>query len=161
MLSNLNYKNRKLILTTAYLLFFLYLGLAATLLFWSPYRQTVSSTGSADSNLVPFHTIASYIQASGKINTSILVTNLAGNVLAFMPLGFFLPLLFARCIKFGWTILVVFLATFGTECLQFLFRVGSFDIDDIILNTIGGALGFTIFKLFALWLQSLLRQIEH
>ncbi|WP_053360625.1 VanZ family protein [Bacillus sp. FJAT-27251] len=161
MLSNFNYKHRKLIITIAYLLFFLYLGIAATLLFWSPYRQAVSSTGNADYNLVPFHTIASYIQASGLVDTSILVTNLAGNVLAFMPLGFFLPLLFTRCVKFRWTILVVFLTTLAAECLQFLFRVGSFDIDDIILNTIGGALGFTIFKLCALWLQSLLRQKKH
>jgi glycopeptide antibiotics resistance protein len=160
MLSTLNLKSKKFILAVAYLMFFLYLALAATLLFWSPYRQAVSSSGMANYNLVPFHTITSYIKASPHINTDIWVTNLAGNILAFMPLGFFLPLLFTRCIKFRYTILFVFLTTLGVECLQFISRVGSFDIDDIILNTIGGALGYSIFKLCALWLKSFLRRKE-
>ena len=28
------------------------------------------------------------------------------------------------------------------ECTQYVFRVGSFDVDDILLNTLGAALGF-------------------
>ena len=31
------------------------------------------------------------------------------------------------------------------EVLQLLTRVGSFDVDDIFLNTIGGVLGFVLF----------------
>ena len=152
MISTLIFKGKKLVVALSYFLFFLYITLAAILLFFSPYRQAARAnidSGMVDYNLIPFHTITNYLRASSFINTNILVTNLAGNVVAFMPLGFFLPLLFHRFVKFKFTILVVFVSTLSVECLQYLFRVGSFDVDDLILNTVGGALGFFIFHMIA------------
>lgn len=40
--------------------------------------------------------------------------------------------------------LVCFLVSFSIELLQFITGKGVADIDDIILNTIGGAVGFLI-----------------
>ncbi|OCA84541.1 hypothetical protein A8F94_15915 [Bacillus sp. FJAT-27225] len=100
------------------------------------------------SNIVPFKTIYFYLFLAD-INFDIRVRNLAGNVVGFMPLGFLLPIMFAR---FS-TLRSVFLASFSLsltyEVLQLLLKLGSFDIDDLILNSLGGLLGFLCFKLAA------------
>ncbi|MBT2757244.1 VanZ family protein [Mesobacillus foraminis] len=153
MLSLLRFKGKQLVLAICYLGFALYIAMAAILLFFSPYRQAnrTNDVGAVvtDVNLVPFQTISNYIKASGHINASVWVTNLFGNVLAFMPLGFFLPLLFRRFMKFWPTVILVFVSTLAVECLQLFFHVGSFDIDDIILNTFGGAIGYLFYKAVA------------
>ena len=37
------------------------------------------------------------------------------------------------------------LFSLGVEGIQFIVNVGSFDIDDIILNTLGSVIGYTVF----------------
>ena len=37
------------------------------------------------------------------------------------------------------------LLSLGVEVMQLITRVGSFDVDDIFLNTLGGVLGYIIF----------------
>lgn len=148
MLNQLNFKHKKRVVAIAYSLFILYIMIAATLLFFSPYRQAayeMNSAGEHPYNLVPFKTIYDYIRASSHINTNIWVSNLFGNVLAFLPLGFFLPLFFKRMKSFLRSIVTVFLVTSAVEGIQFVTRVGSFDVDDIILNTAGGAIGYALF----------------
>ncbi|MEK8128846.1 VanZ family protein [Paenibacillus filicis] len=63
-----------------------------------------------------------------------------GNFVAFIPFGIIIPLLF-RChfIRF---ITLFMLSITILEVLQMLSRLGSFDIDDIIINTLGAAVGF-------------------
>lgn len=39
------------------------------------------------------------------------------------------------------------LFTLSIEVLQLLLKVGTFDIDDIFLNTVGGFIGFILFKI--------------
>ena len=39
------------------------------------------------------------------------------------------------------------LLSFGIETAQLLTKVGAFDVDDIFLNTLGGCLGYIIFRL--------------
>jgi glycopeptide antibiotics resistance protein len=156
MFSFIEFKGKRLVVAFSHLLFLLYIGIAAILLFFSSYRQAVRfgrNEAFTEYNLVPFHTIMNYINATGYINTGIVITNLAGNILAFMPLGFFLPLLFKRYLKFRNTMLIVITSTLMVECLQYIFRVGSFDVDDLILNTVGGILGFGVFKLTSLVLK--------
>ncbi|RSD26133.1 VanZ family protein [Mesobacillus subterraneus] len=150
MLNLIDFKYRKWAIYLSYTLFIIYILLALTLLFLSPYRQAayeINTAGAENYNLIPFKTISDYIKASSHINQSIWISNLFGNILAFMPLGFFLPLLFKRCIGFWRTLGSVFLATSLVEGLQFATHVGSFDVDDIILNTIGGAIGYLLFLL--------------
>jgi glycopeptide antibiotics resistance protein len=160
MFSFIEFKGKKLVVAISYFLFFLYIGIASILLFFSSYRQAVrfgKNEAFTEYNLVPFHTIMNYINATGYINTNIIITNLGGNILAFMPLGFFLPLLFKRCLKFRNTILIVMASTFTVECLQYIFRVGSFDVDDLILNSVGGVIGFGVFKLASFALKPFIR----
>lgn len=160
MFSLIEFKGKKLVVAFSYFLFLLYIGIASILLFFSSYRRAVRfgrNESFTEYNLIPFHTIMNYVNATGYINTSIVITNLAGNILAFMPLGFFLPLLFKRYLKFRKAISIVIASTLTVECLQYIFRVGSFDVDDLILNSVGGILGFWIFKVVSLVIRAFMR----
>ncbi|MFF2889288.1 VanZ family protein [Paenibacillus sp. NPDC057967] len=63
-----------------------------------------------------------------------------GNFVAFIPFGIVIPLLF-RC-RFIRFITLFILSITIVEIIQMLSRLGSFDIDDIIINTLGAAVGF-------------------
>ncbi|MCM3573928.1 MULTISPECIES: VanZ family protein [Mesobacillus] len=155
MLTLIDIKYKKWISAISYTLFIAYIIIAVILLFLSPYRQAayeLNSAGSNPYNIIPFKTITDYIKASSHINQNIWMSNLFGNVLAFFPMGVFLPWLFKRFIGFWRTTSTVFLATLTVEILQFATRVGSFDIDDIILNTLGGAIGYLLIKIIYLLL---------
>ncbi|WP_366921540.1 VanZ family protein [Metallumcola ferriviriculae] len=96
-------------------------------------------------NLVPFKTISRYIVDYHRYNFNTWFINLFGNVLAFMPLGFLAPIIFHKKLPtiknvFGLSLTIPFLI----EIIQLVLRVGSFDIDDIILNSIGVMLGYLI-----------------
>ncbi|NEW09172.1 VanZ family protein [Paenibacillus sp. SYP-B3998] len=63
-----------------------------------------------------------------------------GNFVAFIPFGVVIPLLF-RSSFIRFIILFILSITF-LETLQMLSHLGSFDIEDVIINTLGAALGF-------------------
>ena len=42
-------------------------------------------------------------------------------------------------------LLLGFLLSLGVEVVQLLTRVGTFDVDDVLLNTIGVALGYVVY----------------
>ena len=93
-------------------------------------------------NLVPFRSIYEvYILGflKGHVNAYYMLLNLLGNVCAFMPFAFFLPLFFRRQRKWYFFLPTLLLCVVAVELLQFAFMVGSCDIDDLILNA-GGAL---------------------
>lgn len=139
-----NVKLKIALLVSSYVLFTLYVLLLIYLLFFGFYRQSVTVQ---DYNLIPFKTIRMYITHASKFNSGILFNNLAGNVLAFMPLGFFLPLICKKNYTRIKILLTSFTVSLLVECIQLYFRIGGFDVDDILLNTIGGLGGFLILKL--------------
>lgn len=92
-------------------------------------------------NLIPFHTITDYIFNAGVLPLS----NILGNIALFIPLGIYLTLFKCNkniCIN---TIWIIFISV-SVEILQYLMKVGVTDIDDVILNGLGGLLGIIIFK---------------
>ena len=100
-------------------------------------------------NLIPFREIHRYLFYTYAVSTEAFVTNLIGNIFAFSPYGFFLPIFFGKKKKgllfiTGATLLL----SFVIESMQFVMKVGVFDVDDLILNTAGGMLGFFIYLLF-------------
>ncbi|MCL2343817.1 MAG: VanZ family protein [Firmicutes bacterium] len=100
------------------------------------------------SNFVPFRTIAGYIRGIGiGFSLRLAAINLLGNLAAFTPMGFFLPVLFKSLRRF----LKFFLLLLGmlvlVEVSQLLLLVGSCDIDDIILNAAGAAAVWWLFKI--------------
>ena len=102
-------------------------------------------------NLVPFHEIKRFIQYYEVLGMPAVLLNLAGNVAAFVPFGFFLPVFVERCRKFLNTTFYSFELSLLVELIQLISKVGSFDVDDIILNTIGGAIGYIVYKIVRGW----------
>lgn len=98
-------------------------------------------------NLIPFKIVAdTWVELTEYGNVQYLLISLLGNVGVFLPLGFFLPLLWRR-FSFGHTVLAVALCSFSIEFIQ-LFEQRSTDIDDLICNTLGGILGWLLYRLF-------------
>ena len=70
--------------------------------------------------------------------------NLLGNVLVFVPFGFFEPLA-SKERNFWATIGHGLFLSFLVETFQLVSKVGRFDVDDLILNTLGVVSGYLIF----------------
>lgn len=95
-------------------------------------------------NLVPFSSMAEYIEkaAEGKISVETAVFNIGGNLIAFFPMGCYLPCLFKPFKKILPFALIVLCLLIAVETVQLILRIGIWDIDDIILNYSGAMLGF-------------------
>lgn len=104
-------------------------------------------------NLEPLRTIRNYLLAYGYGNISLRLTvlNLAGNVVAFAPMGFFLPALFRwqRSIFFYTATLA--LAISAVEITQIYSGAGSCDVDDLILNLAGALVVYLICRIPPIW----------
>ncbi len=98
-------------------------------------------------NLVPFTEIKRYISYADTIGLPIVFFNLLGNVLAFVPFGFLLPAMWPKGEKHHpiAAILVTLSFSVVVEILQFATKSGIADIDDVILNTAGGFLGYILY----------------
>lgn len=96
-------------------------------------------------NLIPFKTICSQLEMLRAIPV-IAMKNILGNIMAFIPFGIFFPmsLKIPRYYKtfLAGTIYVLFI-----ELTQFVFMLGAFDIDDIILNCFGITCGYVFYIL--------------
>ncbi|MDF2652212.1 MAG: VanZ family protein, partial [Paenibacillus sp.] len=81
--------------------------------------------------------------------------NLVGNFAIFMPYGILLGLML-RNKKIS--VIDAFILSLGLslilECAQAIFSIGHYDVDDLILNSSGGLIGFITFKLFAMLVTS-------
>ena len=74
-----------------------------------------------------------------------------GNFIMLLPLGIYLPLLYRKLRSFPGFFAILFICLFvsiGIELLQLVTSYRSVDIDDVILNTLGGCFGFIIYQLF-------------
>ena len=92
------------------------------------------------SNFIPFKEMFRY-----EIGSPLFFKNVIGNMLMFMPYGFFISF-YINLRKDDIALLLALIASSIIECIQLLIgRV--FDIDDIILNVIGGMIGFYIYDL--------------
>ncbi|MGM0846647.1 MAG: VanZ family protein [Bacillota bacterium] len=98
-------------------------------------------------NFIPFKTIIYYLFLAD-INLNIRIENLVGNIIGFAPLGFLLPLISIRFHNLKSVSLASLCLSLAFEVTQFVFKFGSFDVDDAILNTLGGILGYLPIKLF-------------
>lgn len=130
----------------AILLFLLYFVILFYFLFFSEKMGRTFIEREYHYNLIPLHEIKRFIKYYEVIGIEGVILNIAGNVAAFMPFGFFLPIFSVRCKRFLNTVFYSCELSLLVELIQLITKVGSFDVDDIILNTIGGAAGFWVFK---------------
>ena len=101
-------------------------------------------------NLELFKEIRRFWDYRQQVGYFAMFTNLFGNVMIFLPFGFFLPMA-SRYRSFFSTMFASFVLSLCVEIFQFVTRVGSFDVDDLFLNTLGGMLGYLLLILVGKW----------
>ncbi len=79
------------------------------------------------------------------LGTFAVFCNLAGNVIGFIPFGMILPVIWPKTGKVLRILLLSFEFSLCVETIQLVWKVGSFDVDDLILNTLGGVIGYMLF----------------
>ncbi len=142
----MRYDTKKKIRILGLILFIGYLlGLTYFLFFAEGYGRTAAGR-EYSYNLVPFLEIKRFWYNRRVIGSFAVFINLAGNVLAFVPFGFFLPVLLPRTKGVIHMTLFTFEFSLLVETIQLVSKVGSFDVDDLILNTLGGILGYVCFE---------------
>ena len=83
-------------------------------------------------NYIPFY----YDVTEGDVP----VYEFALNAVLFIPLGFLLAKAF-RTLMFGEGVATIFATSLAFEVMQYILSVGVSDITDLIMNTLGGAIG--------------------
>lgn len=74
-----------------------------------------------------------------------MLINILGNIILFIPIGLIWPWCFKKIDTIGKTILAGFGFTLSIEIFQLFFYERCSDVDDLILNTAGAAIGALIF----------------
>ncbi|WP_028562335.1 VanZ family protein [Paenibacillus pinihumi] len=96
-------------------------------------------------NLVPFDEITRTLDNSTKHG----LINLFGNIAIFVPFGILQGILGARKgITAMEVVMLAFAVSLCLESSQAIFSMGTFDVDDLILNTSGGLTGFVMYTLY-------------
>lgn len=99
---------------------------------------TVQDDNYGLSNFIPFHEMTRYTFGS-----KLFVRNILGNIILFVPYGYFAAD-YVKSKKIWATLYLTLLVSATIEFVQF--NIGrTYDIDDCILNTIGGCIGFLIY----------------
>lgn len=99
-------------------------------------------------NVTPFKEIMRFVCNVDKLGLPVVIMNLFGNIAAFVPFGLFLPIITGNSLNFWTTTVLTFDFSLAIELMQLVTKVGSFDVDDLILNTLGGMIGYLLFYLF-------------
>lgn len=135
-----------------YLLFGVYVMLMGqiilfkTMPFDSLFGERITTLRSV--NMIPFRTIGQFL-VQGAMDSGQLMENIGGNIIIFIPMGLFVAFT-ARRWSFWGQIAVVLGVSLLFEISQYVFALGSSDIDDILLNITGGVLGIGLY----LWLEN-------
>ena len=95
----------------------------------------------SSNNFIPFTEITRY-----SITSHLFWKNVVGNMIMFLPFGFFISY-YLRAEKLKLPIILTLIASIAVEFVQMCIgRV--FDVDDILLNLLGGTIGFYIYNMF-------------
>lgn len=131
----------------AWVLFILYIVVLFYFLFFSERYGRTMMNSDFRYNLVFFKEIKRFIEYREKLGLESFVVNIIGNIVAFSPFGFVLPIISVKNRKFLNVAFLSFELSFVIEFIQLVFKVGIFDVDDLIMNTIGGILGYLVFAI--------------
>ena len=79
------------------------------------------------------------------------VRQILGNVAMYIPFGLIFPFLFKDKLD-GWKVFIITLLagiviSFCTESIQYIFKIGLFEFDDIIHNALGTVIGFLLSRI--------------
>lgn len=140
-------KNKKLI-KILFSIYILFLILFVVLKFDGSFERIISlhnsiieneKDGLRNINLIPFRSMSPYLR---DITEPYAFKNIAANIVIFIPLGFFIS---SKNPNNVFKALIICLGVIlSIELIQLFFKIGFFDVDDIILNFIGSLLGVFI-----------------
>ena len=99
--------------------------------------------GKGGINLVPFYTMRDLLfhHSFGDF-----ILNNIGNIILFLPFGFFLPMRFKKIDNLSKSLLVGMLLSVSIEIVQLFMPDRWTDVDDVLLNTLGTGIGYSLFK---------------
>lgn len=128
-------KNRRL----TEMLFLIYLLALVWIIVFKMEFSIADINGMQNLNLDPY-------SAPARINGEIVYEEIYFNILAFLPFGLYLGILFKKWDVYQ-NILVFLLVSLLFEIVQYIFAIGASDITDVINNVLGGIIGMILFKL--------------
>lgn len=137
-------RKKKIFRAVGKVLFLLYVVFLIYFLFLAEWYGRTGISEEYRYNLELFREIKRFIIYREQLGVFAVFANLAGNILIFVPYGFFISVA-SRERGFFKTLFFSMGLSLCVEIIQLFTRVGSFDVDDILLNTIGGVLGYIIF----------------
>ncbi|WP_165452242.1 VanZ family protein [Paenibacillus thalictri] len=138
-----------------------FIGYSACLLYWMflGFHRGEQTAAELRYNLIPFRTIERYFVHFNAFQFEMWVINIVGNIGVFVPFGWLMPYIFKGCERF-WKFSFIFIAAIvALELLQTFLRVGSGDVDDVILNYLGAAIGYLLYSVFR-WRQDRIVRVE-
>lgn len=148
-MSNMEYKkknkSRRIAVTMVFILYLLFL-LSAVLFLDRSVKDEYQY------NLVLFDEIKRYITYREQFGSWIFLKNILGNVIGFVPLGLLWPYVFPKLKNPFFVVLICFECSLVIELIQLACKIGSFDVDDLLLNTLGGFIGCILYYVWmAIW----------
>ena len=133
----------------SWVLFLVYMIALSYFLFFSEKYGRVTGTEEYRYNLIPLNEIKRFIKYHEILGYKSLIINIAGNILAFAPFGFFMPIVSPQDNRVLRVVVTGCCFSLLIEMLQLVFKIGIFDVDDILLNTIGVTVGYMGFRIAA------------
>jgi len=93
-------------------------------------------------NLIPYSSIRQMLNSP--LGLKVALYNVMGNFLMLTPLAILLPFVYENFKKIRYYLIVIFILSFCIEFAQYITEIGSFDVDDLILNVSGSLILFII-----------------
>ena len=134
---------QKFIWWTYLILLFAVIGIKFNGSFTELRDKMVSTSFGTNYNIVPFKTISLHIRYYSRGWARL---NLWGNLIPFVPYGFLLPIVNPKRNRFANVFLCGLVFVLFIEVFQFFTRLGTFDIDDVMLNMVGICFGYLLFQ---------------
>lgn len=146
--SELKKETKKKIRTLGMILFLIYIfSLVYFLFFAESYGRVAEIDREYRYNLVPFVEIRRFWTYREQLGFFAVFTNIFGNVIGFIPFGFILPVISNYTRSCSFIAIAGFTLSMCVEVIQLIAKVGSFDVDDLILNTVGAVIGYILFTI--------------
>lgn len=136
---------KRLLAVSFYAMFIFYVVFLLWLFFGLSAISAIDWHAPRSVNLIPFQTIWGYLSGAIPVPASWAFHNVFGNVAVFIPFGLYLQLMGGKRLRISF-LWVVFASLF-IEMTQFALNVGAADIDDVLLNALGGLIGILLYKL--------------
>lgn len=138
-------KRMKRLIHVSRLLFIIYMVFVVYFMLFSEQFGRTNVSLNYRYNLELFREICRFWTYRTQLGFAAFTVNFFGNVICFVPFGFFLPVIARSFRSFLGVLLLSFCFSLLIETIQLYFKIGCFDVDDLFLNVIGGIMGYLLF----------------